>query len=306
MATPVAPPVDADNGATPASLITRDGQIQWGGLLLGPGTPYEIDRTGLTGWEDLPDADTTDADRPTAHGAWTGLQYARPRRFGGQIWLLPAPGAAPADTLRTLRRALALSDTEQWLAVRLAGETLAVRARVTQRVIPADRNLVAQGVGRVSVQWVATDPRRYAVDAQVRSTAAPLPAVGLRWPVAWPLDWGTPTSSGDLRIVNDGSAPSHPVITFRGPCSNPLLTYRGGTRRLRYLIDLGVDDELAVDTSEGTVTLNGTASRRHTAAPDSSPEELFTLGPGVNELSYRPRSSEPESTVSVWWRSAEW
>ncbi|MEU3598799.1 phage tail protein [Streptomyces sp. NPDC006798] len=305
MATP-APPITADIETAPASRITLDGQIQWGGLLLGPRTPYEIDRQGLTGWEDLPDADTTDADRPTTHGAWPGTQYARPRRITGQVWVLPAPGTDPALALRELRRALALADTQQWLAVRVHGETLAVRARLVQRVLPADRSLVAQGVGRVTVQWLATDPRRYAVEARRLITGPPQPGTGLAWPLTWPLVWGLPTVDGNLTAVDDGSAPAHPVIAFRGPCSQPVVVNHTTGRRLRYLIDLGANDELVVDTADGSVTLNGTASRRHTAAPDSSPEELFTLEPGTNALAFRPRTAAPEATLAVSWRSAEW
>ncbi|MEE1751737.1 phage distal tail protein [Streptomyces sp. SP18CS02] len=291
---------------SPGSLIARDGQIQWAGLLLGPGTPYEIDRQGMTGWEDLPEADLSDADRPTAHGAWPGAQYARPRRIGAQVWLLTPPGGDPLDTLRTLRRSLALGDEEQWLAVRVHGETLVVRARVTQRVLPADRQLITQGVARASVQWLATDPRRYAVDERSASTGAPEPETGLTWPLTWPLEWGEAASTGDMAVTNDGSAPTQPVITFRGPCVNPALTERGSGRRLRYLIELAADDELVVDTAAGTVTLNGTASRRHTAAPDSGPEELFAFGAGRGELAFRPEWSAPGASASVRWRSAEW
>ncbi|MFG2330578.1 phage distal tail protein [Streptomyces sp. NPDC048604] len=294
------------NDASPGSLIDRDGQIQWAGLLLGPGTPYAIDRQGLTGWEDLPEADSTDADRPTGHGAWTGAQYARPRRVAGTLWLLPGPGADPLDTLRTLRRALALQDREQWLAVRMHGETLLVRARVVQRVIPADRQLLTGGPVRAAVQWLAADPRRYESAEQSARTGPPQPETGLVWPLTWPLDWGQPAVTGDVPADNDGSAPTQPLIVFHGPCGNPTVTERSTGRRLRYLIDLGPDDELVVDTAAGTVTLNGTASRRHTAAPDSSPEELFAFAPGRSELAFRPDRSGPGATVTARWRSAEW
>ncbi|GAA4905286.1 phage tail protein [Streptomyces coeruleoprunus] len=300
-------------GHAPGSLITREGQIQWAGLLLGPGTPYEIDRQGLTGWEDLPDADSADADRPTGHGAWPGARYARPRRVGAQVWLLPEPGARGPEaaasalrTLRALRHAMALDDGEQWLAVRIGGETLAVRARIAQRVVPTDRHVLTQGVAKASVQWLATDPRRYAVAEQYATTGAPAPEAGLSWPLTWPLEWGEATSTGDVIAANDGSAPTQPVIAFRGPCTRPSVTDRVSGRRLRYLIDLAAEDELVVDTAAGTVTLNGTAARRHTAAPDSAPEELFAFPPGQCELAFRPESSEPGALMTVRWRSAEW
>ncbi|MER5764171.1 phage tail protein [Streptomyces sp. NPDC002082] len=289
----------------PGSLITQDGQMQWAGMLFGPGTPYTIEKSGLSGWEDLPEFDSSDAERPTGHGAWPGARYAKPRKVGGTLWMVPERGASLA-TVRALRQALTLGDQERWLAVRLHGEVLAVRARVAQRIVPADRMYATQGAAKASVQWLATDPRRYLVDEQSALVFAPEPESGLTWPLAWPLKWGTASRTGDASADNDGSAPSHPVITFRGPCGTPSVTERVSRRRLRYAIDLAAGDELVVDTGAGTVTLNGNASRRHTATADSSPEELFTFEPGRAELSFRPDTAAPGALMSVRWRNAEW
>jgi hypothetical protein len=291
----------------PGSLITRDGQVQWAGLLMGPGTPYEIDSNGLSGWEDIPEFDTSDADRPTAHGTWPGSRYAKPRKVAGQIWVLPdAAGDATVATMRDLRQALSLSDAERWLSVRLHGETLVARARVSQRVLPADRTYALQGVARAAVQWQADDPRRYGADQQTLNTSPPEPEDGLTWPLTWPLNFGTATSTGDVSAENSGSAPTQPVITFTGPCTNPSVTERLSGRRLRYEIELTAGDQLEVDTADGTVTLNGSASRRHTATADSGPEELFVFDPGRFELSFRPEISTPDARMSVSWRNADW
>ncbi|MEE1817469.1 phage tail family protein [Streptomyces sp. SP18ES09] len=289
----------------PGSLITQDGQIQWAGLLIGPGTPFNVDRSGLQGWEDLPEYDSSDADRPTSHGAWPGSRYAKPRKISGTIVLMPEYDAA-AEAIRALRQALALLDEERWLTVRLHGELLAVRARIAQRVVPADQGFATQGSSRMSIQWLASDPRRYTVNEQSASTTPPQPETGLTWPLVWPLNWGQAKSTGDAVAENTGSAATHPVIVFRGPCSMPTVTERGSKRRLRYAIDLAAGDELVVDTANGTVTLNNTASRRHTAMADSSPEELFLLEPGRTELSFRPDSATPEALMTIRWRSAEW
>ncbi|MER7955424.1 MULTISPECIES: phage distal tail protein [unclassified Streptomyces] len=297
------------NGLTadvaPGSLITQDGQIQWAGLLIGPGTPFAVDRSGLTGWEDLPEYDSSDAERPTSHGAWPGSRYAKPRKVGGTVVLMPEYNTAPG-AIRALRQALALLDEERWLTVRLHGEMLAVRARIAQRVVPADQGFATQGSSKMSIQWLASDPRRYTVEEEVATTTAPQPESGLTWPLTWPLNWGQATSTGDAVAENTGSAATHPVIAFRGPCSMPTVTERVSKRRLRYAIDLAAGDELVVDTANGTVMLNNTASRRHTAMADSSPEELFLLEPGRTELSFRPDEATPEALMTVRWRSAEW
>jgi hypothetical protein len=289
----------------PGSLITQDGQIQWAGLLIGPGTPFTVDRSGLTGWEDLPEYDAADVDRPTSHGAWPGARYAKPRKVGGTVWMNPLEGAGP-EALAALRRSFALGAEERWLAVRLLGETLAVRARVSQRVVPADRVFATQGAAKASVQWTATDPRRYTALEQTVITGPPEPEPGLTWPLTWPLNWGRAVSTGDVVADNNGSAPTHPVITFRGPCTMPTVTERFTLRRLRYAIELSAADVLEIDAGSGTVTLNGTASRRHTAMADSGPEELFAFEPGRAELSFRPESAGPGAQMGVRWRSADW
>ncbi|MFE3073108.1 phage distal tail protein [Streptomyces sp. NPDC059247] len=289
----------------PGSLISQDGQLQWAGLLIGPGTPFAVDRTGLSGWEDLPEYDSSDAERPTSHGSWPGSRFAKPRKIGGTIVLMPGWNDT-AGPVRALRQALALLDEERWLTVRLHGELLTVRARIAQRVVPADQGFATQGSSRMSIQWLASDPRRYAVAEQTVSTTAPQPESGLVWPLTWPLKWGEAKSTGDAVAENTGSAATHPVISFLGPCSQPTVTDRVNRRRLRYAIDLAAGDELVVDTGAGTVTLNNSASRRHTAMADSSPEELFALEPGRTDLSFRPDSASPQALMTVRWRSAEW
>lgn len=302
-------PPYAENSYTadlaPGSLITQDGQVQWAGLLIGPGTPFAVDKSGLSGWEDLPEYDSSDADRPTSHGAWPGSRYAKPRKVGGTIVLMPEYGGA-VEAVRTLRQALALLDEERWLTVRLHGELLTVRARIAQRVVPADQGFATQGSSRMSVQWLAADPRRYFVNEQVATTSPPQPESGLTWPLTWPLNWGQAKSTGDAVVENTGSAPVHPVIVFRGPCSMPTVTERVSRRRLRYAIDLTSGDELTVDTRAGTVMLNNSASRLHTAMADSTPEELFVVDPGRSELSFRPETSTADALMTVRWRGAEW
>ncbi|MGA4843790.1 phage distal tail protein [Streptomyces sp. G45] len=302
-----APDAAADE---PGALIERDGQVQWAELLCGPGTVYWVAAEGLTGWEDLPGLESSDANRPSGHGGWPGTQWAQPRTVTAQVWLAPDPGGGPEAALaalRALRSATAVRDEEQWLAVRLYGETLAVRARVVQRVVPTDRQFLAGGLGKATLQWKAMDPRRY--ESVVRRAMVGLPRrePGLTWPLTWPLTWGTPGSIGEVTVDNAGSAPSHPLITLTGPCATPRLTNHNTGTWLEYALTLSQGDVLEVDTADGTVLFNGTASRRHTATVGSVPEESFTLAPGASRLSFRAESGDVEqASATVAWRSADW
>ncbi|WP_439674974.1 phage distal tail protein [Embleya sp. MST-111070] len=293
----------------PGSLITGDGQVQWAGLLLGPGTPFRIASEGIGGWEELPALDAGDAVRPAGHGSWPGALWAQPRTVTAQVWVLPdadADAAAIRDHVRALRQVTAVEHREQWLAVRLHGETLACKARVLQRVVPTDRQFAGQGVAKATIQWQATDPRRYEPEQGFLSTALPSRENGLTWPLSWPLVWGKAGSTGDLTVTHRGSAPIAPRITFRGPCDRPSLRHPVGGFALSYDIELADGDELSVDTSDGSVLLNGTASRKETADSGSTPEELFTLDPGDTLLSFRAVSGGPGARAELRWRTAHW
>ncbi|MFC9649201.1 phage distal tail protein [Streptomyces sp. NPDC056937] len=303
---------------SPGSLITRDGQIQWAGLLMGPGTPYEIDRTGITGWDDLPELDTGDVPRPDQHGSWPGARWAKSRVVGTTVWLLPETVERAGATAAAFRAATGPDGGERWLAVRLHGETLAVLARISRRVVPQDRGYVRSGTSKISLQWTATDPRRYGTVQHRASTVLPAPEPGLNWQdttrdtsgdgLSWPLDWGATGVAGTLTAANAGDAPAHPVVQFRGPVRRPALTRLSDGRQLQYDIVLGAGDVLTADTDAGTVLLNGTASRLYTAALGSAPEQLFQLGSGGTELAFRSddTTSDARASATVLWRDAHW
>ncbi|MEU5719800.1 phage tail protein [Streptomyces sp. NPDC020403] len=307
-------PNPLSDDTTPGSLITRDGQIQWGGLLMGAGTPYPVDRTGITGWEDLPELDLGDVLRPDQHGSWPGDRWAQPRLVGATVWLAPPAGTRPLATATAFRAATGPGGRERWLAVRLLGETLAVRARVSRRVVPQDRSYAVQGFAKVSLQWTATDPRRYGTVRHEAITGLPVNEAGMAWDddagsgLVWPLSWGANGTAGSITAVNEGGAAVCPVVEFRGPVQRPSLTRLSDGRQIRYNLALGAGDILTVDTEAGTVLLNGTASRIYTATPDSSPEQLFQLEPGTTDLAFRSDdvTASPDASVTVRWRDGHW
>ncbi|WP_372408365.1 phage tail protein [Streptomyces luteireticuli] len=284
---------------------------------MGPGTDYQIADTGLTGWADLPGLDSGDVLRPDQHGAWPGAQWAQARTVTAPVWLLPEDRSRAAAVARAFNAATGVHAGEQWLAVRLHGETLACRARVTQRVVPHDRMFATRGAAKATVQWVCTDPRRFGTEQQWAQAGLPLPENGLSWrrdngngadSLAWPLGWGRSGSAGLVTAVNTGDAPTSPVIEFRGQVTRPSLVRLNDGLRIEYDITLAPSDVLTVDTNTGTVTLNGTASRLHTAMPFSTPEQLFQLSPGENEFAFRATPGAPgdSATVTITWRNAHW
>lgn len=290
----------------PGDLITRPGQVQYGSLLLGAGTPYRW--RDATGWEDLPGVDSGDVPRSDAHGSFPGVLLAQSRTIGLTGLVIRAPRDRIGAVVGALNAGTAPRADEipfvAWLDDR---GPLLVYARAVRRSIPVGPGYRLGTIVGGAVEWVATDSRRYGLAEQSVAATLPTAEPGLSWPMAWPLNFGAPGSSGALVAVNTGDAETHPVIEFRGPVTTPALTNINTGDVLEYDIPLASGDVLTVDTRAGTVLLNGGASRLYSVSSRSVPEQTFTLAPGVTNLSFRAGpDSEPTATATVRFRSAYW
>jgi hypothetical protein len=302
-------------------LVTRRGHIQYGDLLIGAGTPYGW--AELSGWEELPPLDSGTVLRSDAHGAFPGQLLAQSRTIGLDGLRIRAPRASIGAAVAALGAGTAPVDVELPLVVWIdeRGPLLAW-ARAVRRAIPVGKGYTVGTIVGGAIQWEATDPRRYALAEDTATAGLPMAEPGLDWNtdtgVDAGLDWradgtpsglsfGEPGSTGALSARNDGSAPAHPTVEFRGPVTRPALTNLATGDVLEYDLPLAAGDVLTVDTREGTVTLNGTASRISTATSRSVPEQTFTLPPGTTDMTFRAApDSDPAGTVVVRWRSAYW
>lgn len=295
--------------------VSMPGHVQYGDLLLGPGTPYRWQ--SITGWEDLPALDSGTVARSDAHGAFPGQLLAQSRVIGLDGLIVRAPRARIGATVAELAAATAPADDERpfvaWLDER--GPLLAY-ARATRRAIPAGKGYRLGVIVGGALEFEATDPRRYELTERTASATLPSPEPGLDWHLdgegvegglAWPLEFGAVGSTGALSVTNLGAAETHPVIVFRGPVVRPSLVNVATGDVLEYDMPLDAGDELEVNTRVGTVTLNGTASRLYTATARSVPEQTFTLPRGTTTLAFRAApESDPSASVVVRYRSAYW
>ncbi|MGW1770635.1 phage distal tail protein [Streptomyces sp. NPDC002104] len=291
--------------------VRAPGHVQLGSLLLGRGTAYRW--RSLSGWEDLPPLDSGSTPRSDAHGAILGRLLAQSRVVTLDGILIRASRGKLGGVVQQLGAATAITEGEIPFVVQLdeRGPLLAW-VRVTARSVPVERGYSVGTIDGAAVQVTADDPRRY--ELLERSARATLPSAepGLDWRgqtgIAWDLDFGPPGSTGTLTAHNAGNAPAHPLITIRGPVSMPSLTNMANGDVLEYDLDLAAGDVLVVNTADGTVTLNNSASRLYTATARSVPEQSFALWPGTAGMAYRaaPGSSHPAASVTVRWRGAYW
>ncbi|MFF3178105.1 hypothetical protein ACFVQ0_36420 [Streptomyces sp. NPDC057900] len=296
-------------------LVTLPGHVEYDGLLLGPFTPYGW--KSVTGWEDSPGTDSGTVNRAAAHGAYPGRLLAQPRTITLDGVVIRTEPRQMGATVRRLSSATALRDDEVPLVIRLDDSPpLLCFARCIRRAIPVAAGGYAVGVVQgAALQFEASDPRRYELVEQQVETRLPMAEPGLDWhldpgpeSLTYPLDFGEPGSTGTVTATNDGDAAAHPLVRFRGPVALPSVTNITTGAVLEYDITLAADDELLVDTDNGTVTLNRTASRLYTATARSVPENTFTLAPGSASLTFRaaPGSNDPGAACSLRWRSAYW
>ncbi|MEO3851760.1 phage tail protein [Streptomyces sp. B8F3] len=295
----------------PEVLVTADGQLQFGTYLMGEGT--DVHGRQLSGWDDLPEIDDASVPMPAAHGSWPGWLLAGPRVLVFDFLLHHPLGAAGLpDALDALRAATTLRQDEAALIVQLAGTRRLIWARVTRRALPANQDYT-WGKPAGSIEWTASDPRRYQVDEQVLRTGLPEAEAGLDWHpddpppgLEWDLTWGDGGTPGSVTAVNAGDADTHPLLIITGPARRPAVRNLATDVLLEYDLNLADTDRLVIDTRAGTVTLNDTADRLYTATARSMPEQALTLPPGPSVITFRAAEFNPFGALAVLWRSAYW
>lgn len=285
-------------------LITGDFQMQLGTLLLGAGTPYEIDADeGLDGWDNLPGLDTSDVPRPAAAGSWPGSIYPQSRIITVKL-SIHDDGAGHATNLAVLRAiTTATLAGETPLAVQLGGQLTYCGVRCLQRDLPTGDNYAGRRTSKGMLQFVATDPRRYTAAAASASTGPPTSGGGITWPITWPITWGTGTSGGSVLVVNTGDYDTPVTVTIDGPLTTPAV-YRLDTGEVWELnATLGAGDTVVIDPLADTLTLNGT-SAKGLLSDRSAPVHDLILPPGSTGLALRAAVTDPAATMTAVWRSA--
>lgn len=293
----------------PGDLITMDYQIQLGALLLGAGTPYELDgQAALVGWDDLPGIDSSDVPRPNAPGDYSGTSYPQSRIVTCQL-SVHGDGPGHAANLAALRAATtAALSVETPLAVRVAGQVTFISAKCLQRAIPMGANYAIGATVKAMLQFKATDPRRYVTALSSAVCAPPTSSGGITWPITWPITWSTLGASGGVSVVNAGDFDTPPVITIIGPLTTPAI-YRSDTGDvLEFNTTLAASDIVVIDVLADTVTLNGTPAK-NLLSDRSAPVSSFRMpgGPGgvtTGLLLREAAGPDPTASMTVAYRSA--
>ncbi|MFC6080906.1 hypothetical protein [Sphaerisporangium aureirubrum] len=269
------PPITVDTPIRPGITITRDGEIEWRGVLWSPRNQF-IPQNDLDGWEDLPDLDQGNVPKSQDDGSWAGVDYPQERIVTVTVQIDDdITFAASRKALRDLTTH-GVDETESPLVIRTAGETLLAYGKVTKRRIP----VALTGIGKANavIQWTCSDPYRY-----------------------WLQEFGVSVlTTASQVIANEGGARTKPRLRFHGPVVVPRIRVAGRILALQVEVPDGVDLNVNCRTEE---TLLGDSDYVRVHDFSVAIGDLV-IPPGDHELEYIPDGGG-ENGLDVFWRPAE-
>lgn len=273
-----------DVGGVDGAQVVTHGQVQYGEILLGSGTPAGWRK--LTGWRDRPGVDLSDSPRPQAHGSYAGDVFSG-SRVVTYTFLLRGLPAAKAVAVDTLERYLPEDSTERFLTIDDGTGPWFAMARVTGLFIPQEKHYRHEPL-ECWVQFTCADPRRYSLSEKSATVTLPAASGGLDYPLDYSgggtggLEYGV-SASGSVTVTNDGSIETPLRGTLVGPLTNPVVTTTDWS--LMWDITLAAGETLDLDAAAGTALLNGSADRLYLLSNMSDPLEAAMFKAGDTNLS---------------------
>lgn len=249
----------------PGDLLNTNGQVEWKGVLLGPGTSLRT--VGLGGLQDLPGMrNSGTAPIEGFHGSFP-TPALLDRRYVTWDYLIAQPPALARAAVDTLQSVTTLPEPgpaapESPLCLQIDGRRWLMLAQVIRRSIPVDPDY-ALGVMRGSVQWVCSDPRLFQLPQRTASTGLPTAGSGgLVFPLVFPLFFGTGTAGGQVLLDNTSRAEAWPTFRLTGPALGPVITDldRGSVLRFDPTWTLPAGQTIEIDTRPGYRTVLFTPS----------------------------------------------
>lgn len=233
----------------------------WRDLAFGAGSDYRI--RSVEGWEELPPSRYDKKPRTQGHGAHPSKVWSDERivTVEGWCWTETERDAQ----LLAFQRRMTFDGGEEPLELTVAGRTLTAAAQL----ITARPMLVRGewGLGRFGwlLQWRCTDPRRYGA-ARTLTTGLPTSGGGLVLPMfsgapGVGLDFGPLGNPGQITVANAGTAPAALLLQIRGALPAGFEVSAAGDA-LTYPVEVPSGQVIVVNTADGTVLVEGTASRR--------------------------------------------
>ena len=140
--------------------FTADNQVELGGVLLGPGTDYDI--IAFNPWE-APDFRTSEVHRGQLHGVVAGTDMMGAKRVSLSVLVRGADQATALSNLQALQYAWSAQTTDTELYFRLDGKEYLFYGRPRGATVKGT-GLWGRNVLSAELRFVATDPFYYDSD----------------------------------------------------------------------------------------------------------------------------------------------
>ena len=215
--------------------------------------------TGLTGWDEPPDARQAFTPRIAANGSFDAPVYDDTRTISW-MGVLRAPDRATREAMKLTLASVARALRD--------GADLVGHDEDGDRTVHAKRSpgWKIAPFGPLGLQYQAVvacpDPYKYG-PAVTQSTGLPTrPPAGLAFPLfttVGVLDFGLPGTTGQVTLSNPGTTEAFLTFTITGPVLGGFnLTDVGSGRSITYAGDVPTGGTvLIVDSATGRATLNG-------------------------------------------------
>lgn len=213
----------------------------------------------LTDWMSLSDAKNDVNERALQHGAFDPGQTTR------QSALITATVAYVGSTVAELEQAIyALNGLTAEPAAPLratfrgaAGETHRDMTNI-EITVPSHRG--RSRLSDITIDMTAIDPRAYGAES-TNSTGMAAHGGGLRFPLTFPVNFGTPGTDGRVRFTNTGTATTYLTLVVTGGMSQGFSLKRVETgQTITISRPINMDDTVTLETYYGTVLLNNQSS----------------------------------------------
>lgn len=127
---------------------------------------------------------------------------------------------------------------------------------------------------------------------------------GITWPVTWPITWAPTDAPPADVVVNGGSAPTWPVITFEGPVVDPKVVFGDGDVYFQVIGTLLENQTVTVDTRPWARTVVRDDGGSLAGAVRGSRLAELALPTGSTTVAVQGIDLDGTASVRVRWRDA--
>lgn len=264
-----------------------------------PTCPYSVSKKGLDGLAE-PTYRTTAYERAGEDGGDVASSYVGMRAIALSGRVRGSDDASFAQVRRALlvkgridRDSNSRPVAKQLVVTTLAGETFTAEVHVRKLSIQIEDNNVADYLFELLA------PKGYLEGTTSTSSGqvARPTSVGANFPWVFDptIEFGL-TTGGTFVVDNPGTADTWPVLTLRGPLTDPVIRHQGTGKFMELDTTLTSDDEVVIDMRNKTVVLNGSSNYLYTRTTDS---EWFSLAPDSNVISFDTSNVSDTGTVEL-------